>query len=161
MCYAVCGAAPHQTSPTCTHSRRNNVTVRPEGGGRAMKRIVYICLIFSEQRIRHSHYQNLLKLCSTTSPFPFASRSVLTLVHSHHVNKWMMPTVLHVHVFVALLHASCCRAFAFMPTNCSHPFPLQLCATCLCFVLAGNGAAACLLQIQVSGMHGAAVVRCQ
>ena len=35
-----------------------------------MKRIVYICLIFSEQRIRHSHYQNLLKLCSTTSPSP-------------------------------------------------------------------------------------------
>ena len=40
------------------------------GRGRAMKRTVYICLIFSEQRIRHSHYQNLLKLCSTTSPSP-------------------------------------------------------------------------------------------
>ena len=73
-----------------------------------MKRIVYICLIFSEQRIRHSHYQNLLKLCSTTSPFPCLPRLALCLcllgVFMFALRKLnvLMPTV----TFVVLLHAA-------------------------------------------------------
>ena len=120
-----------------------------------MKRIVYICLIFSEQRIRHSHYQNLLKLCSTTSPFPCLPRLALCL-YLLGVFMFALRKCIDAHSDICCF-ASCCRArLRFSPPNrpnpCPYPCPLQLCNSRLNCVLAA-AASGILLDRGLAGCH--------